>query len=219
MSTPERPRLRIGHAERDRAVTVLRDAAGDGRLTLEELDGRLGRAMAARTADDLAEVLADLVPRAQLVSMIDPSAAVPSGAPGSSWDHPLELTARWDDVKRAGPWDVPPFLEVNPVASNVKLDLVDARITCPVVDISLIGGAGDLVLVVPQGFGVDVTHLTSGMGSIRSSVPSRPQPGHPQVVVRGAVKLGSVKVRHPNRFDLWQRERRLARGGGPELRN
>lgn len=219
MSGPDTSRLRIGHAERERAVEVLRDAAGDGRLTLEELEGRLEQAMAARTASDLAEVLADLVPGGTLVSLVDPAAAVPSGAPGSAWDHPLELTARWDDVKRAGAWDVPPFLEVNPVAANVKLDFVDARLACPVVDISVIGGAGTLVIVVPVGFGVDVTHLHKGMGSIRSAVPPRPQPGFPQLVVRGDTKLGDVKVRHPNRFDTWQRERRLARGGGPEIKN
>ena len=219
MTTPQGPHLRVGHAERDRAVEVLRDAAGDGRLTLEELDGRIGRAMAARTASDLAEVLADLVPGSALAALIDPGAPAASGGPGSSWEHPLELTARWDDVKRAGEWDVPPFLEVNPVAANVKLDFVDARVTSPVVDISLVGGAGDLVIVVPEGYGVDVTHLRNQLGSVKSTVPARPQPGRPQLVVRGQGRLGDVRVRHPNRLDTWQRERRLARGGGPLLKN
>lgn len=211
--------LRIGHAERDRAVEVLRDAAGDGRLTLDELDERIGRAMASRTAADLAEVLADLVPPGELVALVDPRAVMPPGAPGSSWDNPLVLTARWDDVKRAGPWDVPPFLEVNAVAANVKLDFVDARVTGAVVDIHVLGGAGDVVVIVPPGFGVDVSHLVKGMGSIRSRVAARPERGRPQVVLRGDLKLGSVRVRHPNRFDAWQRERRLARGGGPVLTN
>lgn len=217
--TPERPSVRIGHAERDRAVEVLRDAVGDGRLTLAELDDRIGRAMAARTADDLAAVLADLVPGSALAALVDPRSSVPSGAPGSSWDNPLVLTARWDDVKRAGSWEVPPFLEVNPVAGNVKLDLVDAHVTSPVVDISVIGGAGDLVVVVPPGFGVDTTHVTTRVGSVRSRVAPRPQPGKPQIVVRGGLGVGDIKVRHPNRLDTWQRDRRLARGEAAELKN
>ena len=157
--------------------------------------------MAARTASDLAEVLADLVPGSALAALIDPGAPAASGGPGSSWEHPLELTARWDDVKRAGEWDVPPFLEVNPVAANVKLDFVDARVTSPVVDISLVGGAGDLVIVVPEGYGVDVTHLRNQLGSVKSTVPARPQRGRPQLVVRGraclvAWQVGGFLVRH-----------------------
>lgn len=219
MTSPDGRSLRIGHAERDRAIEVLRDAAGDGRLTLDELDERIASAMAARTADDLAGVLADLVPGGALVSLIDPAAVVPSGVAGSSWDNPLVLTARWDDVLRAGPWEVPPFLEVNPVAANVKLEFVDARIASPVVDISVVGGAGDLVVIVPDGFGVDTTHVVSRLGTVKSQVAQRPLAGRPLVVVRGELKLGGIRVRHPNRFDSWQRDRRLARGGGPELKN
>ena len=41
--------LRASHEDRDRAVELLRVAAGDGRLTAEELDERLGVALTART--------------------------------------------------------------------------------------------------------------------------------------------------------------------------
>ena len=66
MESSGRSELRIGHAERDQAVATLRDAAADGRLTLDELDVRIGVAMAARTAADLRPVLADLLPPAEL---------------------------------------------------------------------------------------------------------------------------------------------------------
>ena len=52
--------LRIGHAERDAAVERLRVAAGEGRLTLQELDGRIETALAARTRAELRSLLADL---------------------------------------------------------------------------------------------------------------------------------------------------------------
>ena len=39
--------LRASHADRDEAVEVLREAAGDGRLTAEELDERLEAALPA----------------------------------------------------------------------------------------------------------------------------------------------------------------------------
>jgi hypothetical protein len=41
--------LRTSHADRDRVVEVLRVAAGDDRLTAEELDSRLEIALSART--------------------------------------------------------------------------------------------------------------------------------------------------------------------------
>jgi len=42
-----------GNADRDRGVDVLRAAFSEGRLTKEEYDYRVGRAMAARTIEEL----------------------------------------------------------------------------------------------------------------------------------------------------------------------
>ena len=52
--------MRIGDAERDQAVARLREAAGQGRLTLAELEERVARALAARTDDELATLVGDL---------------------------------------------------------------------------------------------------------------------------------------------------------------
>ena len=46
--------------DRERAASGLRAAWEEGRLTVEELDERLGRAYAARTDEELAVVLSDL---------------------------------------------------------------------------------------------------------------------------------------------------------------
>lgn len=219
MTTPDERKLRVGHAERDRAVAELRDAAGDGRLTLDELDARIESAMAARTGDDLRVILADLVAPATLASMLGVQGVPVPGAPGSSWDNPVVFSAQWEDVVRAGSWIVPAFLEANAIVSSVKLVFTDARVTSPVVDISVNGGMGNVVIVVPEGFGVDVTHMKAGMGSIRSGVAQRPQPGGAQLVLRGNVKMGALKVRHPNWLDSWQRQRLQARGGGPVIKN
>jgi hypothetical protein len=54
------PDLRASHADRDRVVDALRVAAGDGRLSAEELDTRLESALSARTLGELAELTADL---------------------------------------------------------------------------------------------------------------------------------------------------------------
>ena len=58
--TSQPPDLRVSDADRERVAERLRDAAGEGRLTVEELDERLERAYAARTGHDLAPLTADL---------------------------------------------------------------------------------------------------------------------------------------------------------------
>jgi uncharacterized protein DUF1707 len=54
--------LRASHAEREQAIESLKDAFVDGRLTMDELDARAGRALAARTCAELAVLTADLPP-------------------------------------------------------------------------------------------------------------------------------------------------------------
>jgi uncharacterized protein DUF1707 len=56
----KRGHLRASHADRERMIDTLKDAFVDGRLTKDELDGRAGRALAARTYADLAALIDDL---------------------------------------------------------------------------------------------------------------------------------------------------------------
>ena len=55
-----RGRLRASHADRDQVVDTLKDAFVQGRLTKDELDSRVGHALASRTYADLAALTADL---------------------------------------------------------------------------------------------------------------------------------------------------------------
>ncbi len=52
--------LRASTADRERAVDVLKAGYAEGRLTKEEYDARVGRALAASTQADLATITADL---------------------------------------------------------------------------------------------------------------------------------------------------------------
>jgi hypothetical protein len=52
--------FRASHADRDRAIDLLKAAFVQGRLTKDELDERLGQALAARTYADLAALSVDL---------------------------------------------------------------------------------------------------------------------------------------------------------------
>ncbi|CAA9505270.1 MAG: hypothetical protein AVDCRST_MAG30-2162 [uncultured Solirubrobacteraceae bacterium] len=56
----EPPAIRASDAERERVASALSAHAGDGRLTVEELDERTAAAYSARTLPELAALTADL---------------------------------------------------------------------------------------------------------------------------------------------------------------
>lgn len=56
------PQLRATDAEREHVAGLVRNAVGDGRIQLDELDDRLGAAYSAKTHGDLSVVIDDIVP-------------------------------------------------------------------------------------------------------------------------------------------------------------
>jgi Domain of unknown function (DUF1707) len=56
------PEMRASDADRDRVLDMLREAAGDGRLTSDEFDERMEAALSSRTLGELAALTADLGP-------------------------------------------------------------------------------------------------------------------------------------------------------------
>jgi hypothetical protein len=85
------PAQRASDTDRDIAADILCAAVGDGRLTLGELDDRLGAALSARTTTELAALIADLTGR--------PSAR-PSGPGGPS--EPSRPSGRSEPTEPGG---------------------------------------------------------------------------------------------------------------------
>ena len=73
LRTPESAALRASDAERERTADALRRHHLDGRIDTDELQDRLGRCYAARTAGELAALTADL-----------PGDEPPRGRPGAT---------------------------------------------------------------------------------------------------------------------------------------
>ena len=103
-------------------------------------------------------------------------------------------------IKRTGAWRVPPRIRVLSGMGSVTLDFCDADNPHPVVEVELEIGAGSAKLLVPDDATANVDDLVPGMGSVHSSVPSGPTPGHPHFVVHGRTAMGSVRIRR--RFRL-----------------
>ncbi len=208
MSTPDGPDLRVGDSERESALDALREAAADGRITLSELDERIDATMRSRTRADLRDVLLDIVPPSGIAKVLGTEQTV-RVEPGYTWDDPLVLMATWQDLSRRGEWEVPPYLETHSVAGSVRLDFTAAVVRTPVVDIAHLGGAGDLILIVPQVFGVNTDRVTGGFGVVRNRARPKPEAGYPLLRVRGALGMGDIRVRYPSALDRWLSKRAL----------
>lgn len=150
------PELRASHADRDRAVEVLRVAAGDGRLTSDELDERLDTALSARTLSELTVLTADLPP----LSAWD-------GAAVAEVRELVRIDQKFGVVKRVGRWVVPRRLELATEWCEVTLDFTQAMITQDTlrIDMSMVGK--NLTLVTRPGIVVDADDLKLEFSKVR----------------------------------------------------
>lgn len=191
---PDRRNLRASHSDREQVVEQLRVAAGDGRLTADELDERLEAALTARTYGELETLLTDLPPV--------PGVAV---AQVSAPKDFVRLQTRSSSIRRVGPWAVPRRLEVETHSGSAFLDFTQAVITQPTLDIAVSLRSGSLKLIVPPDVAVDVDGVAMHSGSVRNRVPHDPAvPARLLVTVTGTVRSGSVIVRGPRRsFWAW----------------
>ncbi|MFE3265073.1 DUF1707 domain-containing protein [Streptomyces sp. NPDC059215] len=198
------PGLRASHADRDRAVDLLRVAAGDGRLTADELDERLEAALSARTLGELAVLTADLPPG--------------SGTAGAEVKDTVRITqVHSGAVERAGRWVVPRRMELALTFCHATLDFTDAVITHDTLRIDLAMTGKTLTLITRPGVVVD----TDGLQLVHSRVKFARSPVRSGALVTLRVELtgqkayGRVVVRPPRRtFGQWLLRRPASRREG-----
>lgn len=186
--------LRASYADRDRVAEELRVAAGDGRLTADELDQRLEAALTARTYGELAALTADLPGVAEV------GPAVPAVAPQRAGR--IEVGSA--SVKREGQWEVPQHLDVRIGSGTVVLDLTRTTVPHSRVEIDAEVRSGSLKIVTRPGVVVDATDVTLRSGSVKiRSWPGTPPPVSLLIHVTGSVTSGNIVARPPRRT-FWQ---------------
>jgi Domain of unknown function (DUF1707) len=168
-------------------------AAGDGRLTAEELDERLEAALTARTERELAVLTADL-----------PAVAGHSGEVLPQAKKLVQIDCGSGSARRVGRWIVPERVEVKVTSGHVKLDFTEAVITGATLQVEANVRSGSLVLLTKPGIVVDVESVAVNSGSVSVKPPKGPQPPTIlRVEVTGQVRSGSLTARLPRR-SLWQ---------------
>ncbi|PTM97121.1 uncharacterized protein DUF1707 [Streptomyces sp. VMFN-G11Ma] len=181
------PDLRASHADRDRVVDVLRVAAGDGRLTVEELDERVEAALTARTMGELAVLTADL-----------PTGPTADLAPDAK--DVVRIEQKGGSARRGGGWVVPRRLEIASEWGDVTLDFTGAVITHDTLHIALDMRGGALRLLTPPGVVVDTDSLVTHYAKIKGRPGRGPDvPVVLRVAVDGRLSLGRVVVRSRGR--------------------
>jgi hypothetical protein len=198
--------MRVSDSDREQAAEVLREAAGQGRISFDELDERLEAAYAAKTYADLATVTRDLPQAGQAPS---PARAAQvsriGGTPRSKFSVAVMSGAR-----RMGRWVVPRTYVAVAVMGGIELDLREAQFSEAEVTLHAYTAMGGIEITVPEDVEVDVSGVAF-MGGFDHNASAPGAPGAPRVRVLGFAFMGGVDVR---RRPVKARRAPLE-GGGP----
>ncbi len=177
---PSSPLVRVSDSEREQVAVLLRDAVVEGRLTLEEFTERVGRVHVARTEGDLASLTDDLQ-RAPAW----PAAERPR----------IEHRALFSHLVHRGQFAIGPQTAYRSIFATIELDLRQATLASPVVEIQVRNIFGTVTILLPEGTEVAVTG--SGLfASVQLELAAVPPPaGAPLVRVRTSGIGGTLRVR------------------------
>ena len=191
-----RAELRASDADRDRVAEVLRDAAGEGRLTLEELQQRLNAVYSARTYAELEPITRDLpVPDGTVAPPVPAHRATAPVAGAPSWRTGIGIMAGF---QRLGVWTVPRTFTAFTFWGGGKIDLREARFAAEEVRIRAFAIMGGIEVIAPDDLTVHVKGLPI-MGGFDPSASGPGAPGAPRVTVSGFSFWGGVAVRRKAR--------------------
>ena len=188
--------LRASYEDRDRVAETLRIAAGDGRLSADELDQRLEAALTARTYGELAALTRDL--------------PAVRGAPSAPREL-VRIDCHSSVTRRDGRWLVPRRMEIQVSSGTVTLDFTDAVITTPSLDIEAEVHSGTLNLVTRPGVTVHTDDVMVSSGVVKVKAGDAPAPAILRIQVTGKVVSGVIRARPPRTprrgFWAWLRRR------------
>jgi hypothetical protein len=154
------PALRASDAEREQTAEILRGAASEGRLEVEELEDRLGSVYTVRTRTELERLIADVDPQrlGQGRAIATPGQrgglTVREGPGGDRW-----VISIMSGHERKGRWRVGPRCTVFNFCGGSEIDLNDAELADPLTELNVYSIMGGAEVRVPHGVEVQVTNF------------------------------------------------------------
>ena len=167
-------------------LRTLGDHAAVGRLTLDELEERSGRALAAKTRGELATLTSDLPKEAGQASGVSP---VPSRRKPVRW-----MVAIMGGSHRRGRFRTGGSINAVAIMGGDEIDLRDAEIEGGELTISLFALMGGSNVYVPDSVEVEVGGFSfmGGHEEIGSERP--PRPGAPVIRIRVYTLMGGASI-------------------------
>lgn len=184
--------VRASDTDRHQVADRLRDAAAEGRLTLDELEERLEGVYSAKTYAELEPYTHDLPAQSADGS---PAPAGTLQRVGGTPAHAVSV-AIMGGATRKGAWVVPPAYTAIAFWGGVELDLREAKFAQQEVVIRAFAIMGGVTITVPE----DVDVLVNGVGIMggfegSGAETSIPSGNRPLVRVTGLAFWGGVDVK------------------------
>ena len=185
MSEPD-DSLRVSDAERDAVLHTLGDHAAVGRLTLDELEERSGRALAAKTRGELATLTSDLP---QEVGQASAPGPVPARRKPVRW-----MVAIMGGSHRRGRFRAVGSINAVAIMGGDEIDLREAEIEGGELTVNLFALMGGSNIYVPDSVEVEVGgfSLMGGHEEVGSERP--PRPGGPLIRIRVYTLMGGASI-------------------------
>ncbi len=185
MSEPDES-LRVSDAERDATLRVLGDHAAVGRLTLDELEDRSGRALAAKTRGELATLTSDLP--------ADPGQS--SAGPGQNRPRkPVRwMVAIMSGSHRRGRFRAVGSINAIAIMGGDEIDLREAEIEGGELTLNLIAIMGGANVYLPDSVEVEVGGFSLMGGHEEVGSQRRSRPGAPVVRIRSYNLMGGATI-------------------------
>lgn len=185
--------LRVSDEDRHRVAELLREAAGEGRIELTELDERLEATYAARTYADLVPITIDLPSHGTNPGGVAGPVAASAASPAATERH----FAVMGGLDRRGIWTVPARLTVTALMGGAHLDLREAEFSTleVVLTINAVMGGADVIVNPHTKVVIEGTGFLGGYSGPSSLVRAQLDERSPTVRIRGIAIFAGVSVK------------------------
>jgi hypothetical protein len=176
--------LRVSDAERDAVLRTLGDHAAVGRLTLDELEDRSGRALTAKTRGELATLTSDLP--------LEPgqaSSPVPARRKPVRW-----MVAIMGGSHRRGRFRAVGSINAVAVMGGDEIDLREAEIEGGELTLNLFAFMGGANIYVPDSVDLEVGGFSFMGGHEELGSERPPRPGAPVIRIRTYNLMGGASI-------------------------
>jgi hypothetical protein len=188
VSEPEES-LRVSDAERDVTLKTLNEHAAVGRLTLDELEERAGKALAAKTRGDLVVLTSDLPAETGAQRSV-----VPSQPDGAARKPVRWMVAVMGGSHRRGRFRAVGRINALAVMGGDEIDLREAEIEGGELTLNLFAFMGGSNVYVPDSIEVEMGGFSlMGGNDVRGNQRS-PRRGAPVVRIRCFNLMGGATI-------------------------